>query len=354
MWRDAIPIDEAVTAVRGAFDTGTHVFADFGVKLTSGSVPCFALECNGEGYERRGPSGPLCASPFDQRDMLLERLEIAFGGGARSVEVEAAILAMQVQQDIEDLLVRLCAPDARARVTTGCVTLGDWYAPIETCATYHANAASVARDLVLSWVHLHDGDKVERAAGMSLSALQARVEAAPRGARIAVAGDVELLRKHFRLERTAAKEAKHAHVEASPRGARFAIPGDVDLTREQVLAALETPPATLLEALEASAVPDDEWRAVEPRALELVEARKQGAPTEEVNVTTGKHVRFIERHAPYPRARLPNGGVLLATHPIAPSGRSGLMPSSCSASGHDARPSEATYLRGGPRAGSPK
>jgi hypothetical protein len=314
-WRDAIPIDETVTAVRGAFATGTHVFADFGVKLSSGSVPCFALECNGEGYERRGPSGPLCASPFDQRDVLPQRLEIAVSDGARSVAVEATILAMQVQQDIEDLLVRLCAPDARVRITTGCVTLGAWYAPIETCATYHADAASVARDLALSWVHLHDGDKVERAAGLSLSALQAHVEAAPRGERIAVAGDVELLRKHFRLERAAAEEAKHAHVEAAMRGARARLPGDAELTREQVLAALATPLATLLEALEASAVPDDEWRAVEPLALEIIQATAKGAPTEEVKVNTGKHVRFIERHSPYHVRRLPNGGVMLATHP---------------------------------------
>ena len=62
-------------------------------------------------------------------------------------------------------------------------------------------------------------------------------------------------------------------------------------------------------------MPDDEWHAVEPRALELIEARKQGAPTEEVNVSTGKHTRFIERHAPYHVRRLPNGGGLLATHP---------------------------------------
>jgi hypothetical protein len=46
-------------------------------------------------------------------------------------------------------------------------------------------------------------------------------------------------------------------------------------------------------------VPDDEWCAVEPRALELIEGKKQGAPTIEVDVTMGKHVRFIERHAPY-------------------------------------------------------
>ena len=57
-------------------------------------------------------------------------------------------------------------------------------------------------------------------------------------------------------------------------------------------------------------------------ANQLIEAKKQGAPTEEVDISgykmdvrTGKHARFIERHAPYHVRRLPSGGVLLATHP---------------------------------------
>ena len=62
-------------------------------------------------------------------------------------------------------------------------------------------------------------------------------------------------------------------------------------------------------------MPDDEWRAVEPRAREAIQATKDGALTHEVDVTTRKHVQFIERHAPYHVRRLPNGGVLLATHP---------------------------------------
>jgi hypothetical protein len=89
----------------------------------------------------------------------------------------------------------------------------------------------------------------------------------------------------------------------------------VDLTREQVLQVLETPPGMLLDALDAAAVPDDEWRAVEPLAREAIEARKQGAPTIEVDAMTDKQQRFLELHAPYHVRRLPNGGVLLATHP---------------------------------------
>ncbi|WP_437894727.1 hypothetical protein [Sorangium sp. So ce124] len=78
---------------------------------------------------------------------------------------------------------------------------------------------------------------------------------------------------------------------------------------------LSTPPAILLDALEASAVSVDEWRAVELRALELIHETKEGAPTSEVNVYTGKHIWFIERHSPYHVRRLPSGGVMLATHP---------------------------------------
>ncbi|WP_437675169.1 hypothetical protein [Sorangium sp. So ce131] len=83
-----------------------------------------------------------------------------------------------------------------------------------------------------------------------------------------------------------------------------------------------TPPDLLLEALEASALPDAAWRAVEPRARELIhevidEAEtREGEPSYEVTVATGRHVRFIERHSPYHVRRLPNGGLLLATHPF--------------------------------------
>jgi hypothetical protein len=87
------------------------------------------------------------------------------------------------------------------------------------------------------------------------------------------------------------------------------------LKERQVLAVLETPPAKLLEAFEFAAVPDAEWRAVEPNALEKIEAKKQGAQCDEVEVNTRRHLRFLENHAPYHVRRLPHGGVMLATHP---------------------------------------
>jgi hypothetical protein len=176
----------------------------------------------------------------------------------------------------------------------------------------------VARDLALSWIFLHDGDKPNRIAGLSLDALTARVEAAPQGACVGVARNLKRVWEHGRLEHDVTptpQNQRPPHAGILRCGARTRLPNDVDLTREQVLAALATPPATMLEALEASAVPDPEWRAAEPRALEILQATKEGAPTCEVNVASGKHVRFIEHHAPYHVRRLPSGGVLLATHP---------------------------------------
>ncbi|WP_437763058.1 hypothetical protein WMF27_42925 [Sorangium sp. So ce281] len=317
-WRHSALIDEVVTMTRAAFAADTHISVDFGVQLRSGRWSCFGIECFGEEYERRYPSGPLRGSPFDRRDVLPWRLEIALGGRLGGVEIEAAVASMQVQQDIEDLLIRLCAPEVHARVKTGaCVGVGDWGAPVETCATYHADVASIARDLALSWIHLNEGYKTPTTAGMSLDSLRARIDAAPRGARVGIAGDVELVRQHMRMDwaASASRDMRPTRAEAVRRGARAVTEGDAELTRETVIKALDMPPSLLLDALEASAVPDDAWRSVESAALETIAATKEGAPTYEADVTSRKHVQFIERHAPYHVRRLPSGGVMLATHP---------------------------------------
>ena len=295
--------------MRAAFTTGTSSRTCVTVSMRPGSHLWITFSCNGDELERQYRMSPLNISQGEWKEMIPDSLTIAFGQGERDLTVEAAILAMQGQEDGEALLVALCAPDASGRVVTGTYTSAwPWGAPIEACATYHSDAGAVARDLALSWIHLHDGDRVERIAGMSMEALHARVESAPRGAQVAVAPDIAHILEHDILER-ADRLAKHI-----PH-ARVALPGDVALSRETVLQALAAPPGALLEALEASAVPDDEWRAVEPLALETIEATKAGAPTHEVDVSTRKHVQFIERHAPYHVRRLPNGGVLLATHP---------------------------------------
>ncbi|WP_437779171.1 hypothetical protein [Sorangium sp. So ce1097] len=320
-WRRSIPIDEAIAAVRTAFSPGTYVFASLPVTLSSGSVVRFAIVCNGDNYERRGPSGPLCASPFDRRDLFPWSLKIAIGGSMGGVETEAAIASMQVLQDIEDLLIRVCAPEAHVRVkcvkTGACVDVGDWGAPAEACATYHADAASVARDLALSWVHLYEGDKTALTAGMSLELLRTRIDAAPHGACVGIASDIDLVRQHMRVDWAAAasRETRPTRVDAVRRGARAPIEGDAKLTRETVLKVLDRPPSLLLDALEASAVPDDDWRSVESTARETIAATKEGAPTYQADVASRKHVQFIKRHAPFHVRRLPSGGVVLATHP---------------------------------------
>jgi hypothetical protein len=175
----------------------------------------------------------------------------------------------------------------------------------------------VARDLALSWIHLYDSDKTACIAGLPLDALAARVEAAPQDARVGIATSIEHIEEHFARDNAAARSwpTRAPRPDLERKGPRAIAQSDEVLTREQVLKALQTPPAALLDALEAAAVPDDEWRATEPLALEAIEAKKQGAPTLEIDVSTGKHRRFIEHHAPYHVRRLPNGGVLLATHP---------------------------------------
>jgi hypothetical protein len=334
-------LEEVIALVRSAFGTDISVSAGFSVPTSFGHEIPFGIACNAERYERWCPTGPLSASCSDQSELLPQRIEVAVGS-TRSVEVEAAVFSVHVQQDVEAFLIRLCASDGSRRVVTGgCSDLSEWGPPIEMAVTYHADVAFVARDLALSWVRIHDGYHVARAAGMSLDALRARVEAAPQGTRIPVTGNVIRAREHCEKERLAdiarlrllsrdidprvhirklteiqkREDALLLRGELPPHGTRVALPGDAELTREQVLAVLSIPPATLLEALEASAVPDDEWRAVEPLALETIQAAKEGVPTAEVRVLTGKHGRFIERHAPYHVRRLPNGGVLLATHP---------------------------------------
>ncbi len=309
IWLDMMPIDDVAAELRSVFVADTYASVSFDVTLKSERTLGFGGNCCGDGAIRRGASGPLGISPFDKVQLLPLHLPLPVRVGARSVEMEAALSVLVVQDDVEDILLRLCAPDASGRVTTGGYTrLWHWGAPVEMGASYHADAALIARDIALSWLHLHDGDTVEHLAGMSTDALHARIDAAPSGECAAVALGVDRVREHVMLERTA------GHVRHVPHG-RVAMPGDIALSRETVVRALSAPPGALLEALEASAVPDDEWRAVESSALETIEATKAGAPTYEVDVTTRKHVQFIERHAPYHVRRLPNGGVLLATHP---------------------------------------
>jgi hypothetical protein len=228
------------------------------------------------------------------------------------VEVEAAIACMLVQPDVEDLLLRFCTSP---HITTGgYAEQPGWKAPVEMGATYHADATAIARDLALSWVHLHEGEPMERAARLSLETLRTRIEAGATGASIPIATEAHrLAERNWRSYEHEEPKQRHALPE---RPKRVALPGDDEVSREQILAALSTPPATLLEALEAAAAaPDPEWQASEPLARETMEASKDDGPTYEVDIARHEHVGFLREHAPYHVRRLPNGGVMLATHP---------------------------------------
>jgi hypothetical protein len=99
------------------------------------------------------------------------------------------------------------------------------------------------------------------------------------------------------------------------RAPRVRYPEDDDLTREQVLATLQTPSETLIQALEAAAAPDAEWLEAEKLAFDVLAAKKEGEPTWWLQIDELDQRNFLEEHAPYHVRRLPNGGVMLATHP---------------------------------------
>ncbi|XXY46305.1 hypothetical protein WME91_40525 [Sorangium sp. So ce269] len=284
-------VDEVLAMIRAHFGGTNNAHLLSGVTLNNSERDMiFELKCYTDESERLHPWGPLRLTAGERRRDFFP-YEIPVGGGPRCVEAEAAVACHLVQGDIEELLLRLCASDASGRVPTGaCTDKEDWLAPVEMCATYNANAAELARDLALSWVSLHDKESVARIAGLSLEALHARIDAAPHGARMPMKGGSELARS---------------------------------LSRETVLKALATPPAALLDALEAAAVPDDAWRAAEPQAQEIMELLRQlgeapegeGPPAFRAKVTSPGHSRFLEEHAPFHVRRPPSGGVVLATHP---------------------------------------
>ncbi|WP_437575972.1 hypothetical protein [Sorangium sp. So ce887] len=286
-------VDEAVAMIRAHFgrtDADIYFAMEFDDRRSFyGHYRCFTGKS-----ERLKPMGPIHLVPAAVANILPLDLYLALGSGPRSVEAEAELTWHIVLDDLENLLLRLCAPDASRRVSTGgCTTAWTWLAPVSMCATYNADAREIARDLALSWVSLHDKEKVSLIAGMSLEALHARIDAAPAGARV---------------------------VPTDKSGC------SIPLSRETVLKALAMPGSALIEALVAAAdVPDEAWRAAEPRAEEIhnltVQARARGERFTRGGGSlawvelTGEHVYFLVDHARFHVRRLPNGGILLATHP---------------------------------------
>lgn len=286
---EAGSVDEALAIARARFGGQTSARVSFRMMLSGSKRALIDIWCHSEERERQVPHGPLTLNPWGKQDFLSSDFDLAWGRGPRTIQVEAVVAWQLIRDDLEELLVRFCEPDASGRIPTGACTHGGyWNAPVDMCATYNAKAEELGRDLALSWVHLHDKDSVSRIAGMSLQALHARVDAASRGARVAMKGKSERSRS---------------------------------LSRETVLKVLAAPPSALLDALEASAAPDDAWRAAAPRATAILDLTRQisetgeGPPTWPVCTSTYGHIHFVKKHPPFHVRRLPSGGVVLATHP---------------------------------------
>ncbi len=307
-WSDPQTSEELVEQARASFANAKSLNDYRRLQLLSGHVLNFDMEVCRDTYEyaHEADGSPLVLQPEHQYDMLFLEMPIA-RGSKRSVEIESAIFTIVTSEDSIDLLQRLCAPDETSPVTTGACTWDWWKSPLDACITYHADT-NVARDVALAWLNSYDETPTWRRAGLGLDVLRARIAAAtaPR-AQVAQASMVEFVEKaSVTIPRWSGPGAWRME---------FPPPAAHELTREQVLAVLDTPPAKLLDALQASTVPDAEWRAVEPLALENIRAKQQGAPCDNVAVRSRRHLRFLEQHAPFHVRRLPNGGVMLATHP---------------------------------------
>ncbi|MDC3956794.1 hypothetical protein KEG38_23235 [Polyangium jinanense] len=316
---DDVPVAEVVEILREKFTRKSAALLWGTGRGASGEQFWLRMQCHGVDYNV-GRWKPEVLLGGDWQDFPspeeMRCFEFVLPDGERSPAAEAAYVAMYHQRMCEHALLCVCSPDESKRVTTGGISSGRWYAPLEIAGTYHLDG-NVARDLVLSWMYIHEGERIEYIAGLPMDALAARIEATPKGTRIGIATNAKHRGEHIVLdmEATNTKLGWPLHPGAVRRGARKRLPTDVELSREEVLAALQLPPVVLLEALEASAVPDQDWRDAEAIARAMTEAKEKGGATSEIYWPDGTHVQFLKHHAPYHVRRLPNGGVLLATHP---------------------------------------
>ncbi len=130
-------VDEVLAMVRAHFGGTNNAHLGSGVRLNdSERTMMFSLTCYTDESERLHPWGPLCLDA-GERTWDFFPYEILVGSYApRFVEAEAAVAYHMVQGDIEELLLRLCAPDASGCVPTGACTINqEWLAPVEMCAT---------------------------------------------------------------------------------------------------------------------------------------------------------------------------------------------------------------------------
>lgn len=318
-------VEEVRPIIRAATDRGHGVMVRTIARLRSlGWFTRVDVGCTFA--DRGGARG--CSFRVNLDDNVMpDGLELTSSEADLPISVTAAMLGHFVQENLEQLFLSLCAPDAHPRVAAGAYPMVNklyeqylvdnpgWRAPLEMAATYHGDH-QVARDVAISWLYLHDGDRVASVLDLSLEELVARVEASPSGATVGLSSRGRHVIKHARDEW---KEERDAWVCEAPhllfRGPRPRFREDEDISREEVLAVLRTPSETLLDALEAAAIPDDEWRKAEKLALDAIAARQEGEPTAWMGVDEREQRTFLEQHAPYHIRRLDNGGVMIATHP---------------------------------------
>jgi hypothetical protein len=266
-------------------------------------------------------------------DILPTTLHIPEPYDELSIPVGAALSGLVWQEHLDRIFLALCAPDAHSRVKMGVYNILDklygidlvngigsigWNAAVEMAATYHGNH-EVARDLACSWFHLHEHRAADSYVHLSLDEMIMQVEAAPKGSSVGVSSRLDHVAKHGLDELNASSLVVEERTPLNYVSARPRYPEDDGLTREQVLATLQTPSETLLQALEAVAArPDPEWIEAEKQALELLAALAALKDWESVGLQShdGYEQRcFLEQHGPYQVRRLRNGGVMLNAYP---------------------------------------
>jgi hypothetical protein len=247
-----------------------------------------------------------------------------------SIPVDAAMLGHLWQEHLDHIFLAMCAPDEHSRVKMGVYNILDklygidlengvgsigWHAAVEMAATYHGNH-EVARDLACSWLDLYGHRSADSYVHLSLDEMIMQVEAAPKRSSIGVSSQLDHVAKHGLDEWNASTLEVEQRTPLNYVSPRPRYPEDDELTREQVLATLQTPSETLLQALEAvAAAPDPEWIEAEKVALEVLAMPTEDVPSGWQRVDRYKQRCFLEQHGPFQVRRLQNGGVMLNAYP---------------------------------------
>ncbi len=282
-------------------------------------------------HARGGGGSRSCLLSVEEADILPKGLSIPEPYDEVSIPVGAAMLGHVWQEHLDHVFLALCAPDAHSRVKFGVCCVLDklygldlingiwsigWHAPLEMAATYHGNH-EVARDLAFSWLHLHDGQAIDSVVHLALDELITRIEAAPRGTSIGISSRMEHVVKHSLDQSKACTLAKDEVTAINwSVGPRSRYPEDDELTCEHVLATLQTPSETLLQALEAAAAArDPEWIDAENQALQVLAALEERGSSGTQSQDGFEQRCFLEEHGPFLVRRLQNGGVMLTAYP---------------------------------------